>query len=124
MFRILPDLPPHVVAFEIDGTVTRPDVDALFREVDRATAAGHVHLVGEVTGVGGLTLDALAANVRQSLGLVAKLGRVGRYAVVTDTPWIATVARAQGVLLPFDVRVWPRAERADALAWASEPPKP
>ena len=123
MFRITPDLPAHVVGFEVDGTVTKPDVDALYREVDRALGRGRVHLVGEIAGVGGLTLDAVAANVRQALAAVTKLGRVDRYAVVTDTSWIAAAARAQGLVPGLDVRVWPRAERAQAVAWASEPPR-
>ncbi|WP_412060968.1 STAS/SEC14 domain-containing protein [Rubrivirga sp. IMCC45206] len=125
MFRLLPDLPPHVVGFVLDGTVTRPDVDALFREVEGAMARGHVHLVGEITGVGGLTLDALGAQFARSFGLLSKLGKVDRYAVVTDTGWIEALATAQGAFLPgLDVQVWPRAERDDAVAWASEPLAP
>ena len=123
MFRITPDLPAHVVGFEIDGTVTKPDVEALYREVDRAVGRGRVHLVGEVAGVGGFTLDALAANLRPMLGLVTKIGRVDRYAVVTDTPWIAAAARAEGLIPGIEVRVWPRADKAQAVAWASEPPR-
>ncbi len=124
MFRITPDLPSHVVGFEVDGTVTKRDVEALYREVERAMGGGRVHLVGEVTGVGGFTLDALAANLRQTLGLVTKLGRVDRYAVVTDTPWIAAAARAEGLVPGLQVRVWPTAEKAQAVAWASEPRAP
>lgn len=122
MFRLLPDLPPHVVGFVLDGTVTRPDVDTLFREVEAAMARGHVHLVGEITGVGGLTLDALGAQVGHSFSLLSRIGKVDRYAVVTDTGWIETMARAQGTFLPgLDVQVWPRSERDDAIVWASEP---
>ena len=100
MFRITPDLPAHVVGFEIDGTVTKRDVEALYREVERAMDGGHVHLVGEVTGVGGLTLDALGANVGKGLAMLTQVGKVNRYAVVTDTGWIARLARAQGAFLP------------------------
>ncbi|WP_412069724.1 STAS/SEC14 domain-containing protein [Rubrivirga sp. IMCC43871] len=122
MFRLLPGLPPHVVGFVLDGTVTRPDVDALFREVEGVMARGHVHLVGEITGVGGLTLDAVGAQFSRAFGLVTKIGKVDRYAVVTDTGWIEAMAKAQGTFLPgLDVQVWPRAERDDAVAWASEP---
>ena len=122
MFRLLPDLPPHVVGFVLDGTVTRPDLDALFREVEGVVRRGHVHLVGEITGVGGLTLDAVGAQVERSFGLLRQIGKVDRYAVVTDTGWIRSVAQVQGALLPgIDVRVWPRDERDAAVAWASEP---
>ena len=122
MFRILTGLPPHVVGFEIDGTVTKPDIDALYREVERAMERGHVHLVGTITGIGGLTLDALGSNLGRGIAMLTQIGKVDRYAVVTDTPWIARLARMQGSLLPgLDVRAWPTAERADALAWASEP---
>lgn len=123
MFRITQDLPSHVVGFEIDGTVTKRDVEALYREVERALGRGRVHLVGEITGLGGLTLDALATNLRQTLGLVTKIGRVDRYAVVTDTPWIAAAARAEGLIPGITIRVWPTVEKAQAVAWASEPPR-
>lgn len=122
MFRITPDLPAHVVGFEVDGTVTKRDIEALYREVERTMDGGHVHLVGEVTGVGGLTLDALGANLGRGLSMLTQISKVDRYAVVTDTAWIARLARAQGALLPgLEVRVWPVIDKADAVAWASEP---
>lgn len=121
MFRLLPDLPAHVVAFEADGTVTRPDVEALFREINAALARGPIHLVGEVNGIGGLTLDALRENAARSAGLLTKLAKLRRVALVTDDAWIRGIAQAQGALLPTAVRVFARAERAAALAWTSEP---
>ena len=125
MFRILPDLPPHVVAFEIDGTTTRPDVEALYREVERAMGGGHVHVFGQVGGLGGLTLDALGEHVGRAVRMLPDVGRVDRVAVVSDVPWVATVARLQGSLLPgLKVRSFPVAEREAALAWASEPLAP
>ena len=125
MFQLLPDLPPHAVAFVIDGTTTRPDIEALYREVEGAVRRGHVHLYGEITGLGGLTLDALGANAGRGFSLLSSLGKIDRYAVVTDTPWIATAARMQGTLLPgLEVRTYPRAEREAALAWVAEPLTP
>ncbi len=122
MFRITTGLPSHVVGFEIDGTVTKPDIEALYREVDRAMDGGHVHLVGAITGVGGLTLDALGANLGKSMALITQIGKVDRYAIATDTPWIARLGQLQGSLLPgLTVQVWPTAELDDAVAWASEP---
>lgn len=122
MFRLLPDLPPHVVAFELDGTTTRPDIEALYREVGRAMGSGHVHLYGEIAGVGGLTLDAVGAQFGRGLGLLTSLGKIDRYAVVTDVGWIASAARMQGSLLPgLEVRAYRPDEREAALAWASEP---
>ena len=122
MFRLLSDLPPHVVAFTIDGTTTRPDVEALYREVERAMESGHVHLYGEITGVGGFTLDALGENLGRGVKMLTAIGKVDRYAVVSDTPWIAATARMQGAFLPgLEVRAYPTDDRADALDWVSEP---
>ena len=122
MFRLLSDLPPHVVAFEVDGTVTKPDIEALYREIDGALARGRVHLVGEITGIGGMTLDALRVNAGKGAGLLPRLGQIRRFAVVTDEGWIGTLAKAQGALVPgLEVRVWPRSGLGDAVAWASEP---
>lgn len=106
----------------LDGTATAPDVRALTRAVEAATARGHVHLLGEIGGLGGLTLDALRTVVRDGFGLIAHVRQVDRYAVVTDTGWIASAANAQGALVPgLTVRTWPRSEGEAALAWASEP---
>ena len=125
MFRILPDLPPHVVAFEIDGTTTRPDVELLYREVERAMAGGHVHVLGQIGGLGGLTLDALGEHVGRALRMLPRAGQVDRYAVVSDVPWVAAGARLQGSLLPgLAVRSYPVADRAAALAWVAEPLAP
>ena len=114
-----------MVAFEIDGTVTAPDLDDLYAAVEEAMdGTGPVHVYGEIHGIGGLTLDAVGANVKRGIALLPRIGRVDRYAVVTDARWIATLAEIEGALIPgLDVQTWPTAERADALAWASEPPR-
>lgn len=123
MLRLHPDTPPHVVAFEIDGTVTAPDMDDLYAAVEKTMdGKGPVHLYGEIHGIGGLTLEAVGANVKRGLGLLPKLGRVARYAVVSDRSWIRTLAELEGAFVPgLEVRTYPVAEREDALAWASEP---
>lgn len=124
MLRLNPDVPPHVVAFEIDGTVTAPDLDDLYAAVEKAMdGKGPVHLFGEIHGVGGLTLEALGNNFKRGIALLPRIGRVDRYAVVTDKNWIATMAQFEGAIIPgLDVKTWPVAERAAALEWASEPP--
>ena len=44
---------------------------------------------------------------------------------MTDKGWIATMARVEGLVFSsIDVRVFEPAERAKALAWASEKPEP
>lgn len=124
MLRLHPDAPAHVVAFEIDGTVTAPDMDDLYNAVERATdGKGPVHIYGEIHGVGGLTLDAVGTSFKRGAGLFARIGRVKRYAVVSDAGWIRTLAELEGAVIPgLEVRVYRTAEREDALAWASEPP--
>lgn len=125
MLTLLPDTPAHVVAYVLDGTATAPDIRNVTREVEAATARGHVHLFGEIAGLGGLTLDAVRESLRESFRVVTRLGQVDRYAVVTDEGWIGTVAKLQAALVPgLDLQVWPRAEREDALAWAAEPLAP
>ncbi|MEM1055200.1 MAG: STAS/SEC14 domain-containing protein [Bacteroidota bacterium] len=125
MLRLHPDTPPHVLSFEIDGTVTAPDMDDLYNAVERVTGGkGPVHICGEIHGIGGLTLDAVGASFKRGLGLIGRITRVKRYAVVTDTGWIRTLAELQGAAVPgLTVRVWPTSEREDALAWAAEPPE-
>ena len=123
MLRLNPDVPPHVVAFEIDGTVTAPDMTGLYRAVERAMdGKGPVHLYGEIHGVGGLTLDALGSNIKRGFALLPRIGRIDRYAVVSDRSWITTMAQLEGAVIPgLTVKTWPTSQREDALAWASEP---
>ena len=124
MLRLDPDTPPHVLAFEIDGTVTAPDLDDLYNAVERVTdGEGPVHICGEIHGIGGLTLDAVGASFKRGVGLIGRIGRVKRYAVVSDAGWIRTMAELEGALIPgMTVRVFGTADREEALAWASEPP--
>jgi hypothetical protein len=125
MLRLHPDVPPHVVAFTIDGTVTAPDMDDLYRAVEKAMGGKTpVHVVGEIHGVGGLTLDAVRANVQRGAALLPRIGRVRRYAVVTDVSWIARLAEVQAAVLPgVTVRTFAADDREAAFAWASEPPE-
>ena len=124
MLRLHTDTPPHVVAFEIDGTVTAPDMDDLYAALEhRIDREGPVHVCGEIHGVGGLTLSALRTNLSRGVAMLGRIGRVKRYAVVSDVGWIRTLAELQGAAVPgLSVRVWPVAQREAALAWASEPP--
>ena len=125
MLTLLPDLPDHVVAYVLDGTATAPDIRGVYREIEAATARGRIHLFGEIAGLGGLTLDAVGQSLRESFRVVRRVGRVARYAVVTDEGWIGSVARLQAALVPgLDLQVWPRAERDDALAGVREPLAP
>ena len=122
MLTLLRDTPPHVVAYVLDGTATAPDIRSVYRELETATSNGHIHLFGEITGIGGLTLDAVRESLRESLRVVTRVGKVDRYAVVTDEGWIGAVAKLQAAFVPgLDLQVWPRAERDEALAWTSEP---
>lgn len=122
MLRIDPDVPPHVVSFTIDGTVTARDMDGLYRAVEGAMGGKRpAHVLAEIRGVGGLTLEAVSTNVKRGLGLLPKLGRIRRYAVVTDLGWLAGLAKAQGAAIPgLEVRTYAPEDRADALAWVSE----
>ena len=124
MLRLHTDTPRHVLSFEIDGTVTAPDMDDLYNAVEKVTEGkGPVHICGEIHGVGGLTLDAIGASFKRGAGLIGRIARVKRYAVVSDIGWIKTVAELEGAVIPgMTVRVWPTAHREEALAWASEPP--
>lgn len=123
MLTTLPDLPAHVVGYRIDGTVTESDIASVYRTLDAAARGGdRLHLYAEITGIGGMTLDALAANVRRGFRSLGVLRQIGRYAVVSDVGWIRSVAQLQGAALPgLAVRAWPEAGAAEALAWASEP---
>lgn len=122
MLELLPAPAPHVVAFRVGGTLTGGEVERVFTALDDALAEpGTVNLYVEITGLSGLTLEALVKDTAKSLRLLGRLDRFGRYAVVTDTRWIRTAAGIEDRLIPgLEVRAFPLAESEAARAWVMD----
>ncbi|MBS1794766.1 MAG: STAS/SEC14 domain-containing protein [Acidobacteria bacterium] len=124
--------PGPVVALRLSGPVDGKDVETAYRALDDALGAhDKVSLYAEVDKSADFSFEALYEDLRHGFGKLGQTKRFYRAALVTDKKWLAALARAEGVMFSrIEVRVFPFAEREEALKWASaefvppeEPPK-
>jgi hypothetical protein len=111
-----------VVAFRAAGTLTAEDYDRMTAEIDRQLSEHErVALFADMTGLHGMSLDALARDLRYSTGKLGELGRIDRVAVVTEKGWLRAWTRLAWMLVPRStVRTFESSERDAALAWTAE----
>lgn len=121
MIELLPAPAPHVVAFRVGGTLTAREVERVFNALDDALDLHEtVNLYAEITALSGVSLAAFVKDLAKSLGLLGRLKRFGRYAVVTDAQWIQKAANIEARLIPgLEIRTFPLAESEAAEAWVT-----
>jgi hypothetical protein len=124
MLELLPGPAPHVVAFRVGGKLTAREVERVFDALDDALDLHEtVNLYAEITKLSGLSLEALVKDLAKSLGLLGRLNRFGRYAVVTDARWIQKAAGIEDRLIPgLEIRAFPLAQSEAAGAWVTGRP--
>jgi hypothetical protein len=118
--------PKHLVAMRLSGDITADDVAKAYNATQDALKTNdRISFFAEIDKSVNLTIEGLVKDAVEGIGQVCKLSRYYRAAVVTDKSWIASVARAEGVLFcSIDIRVFDPKERDKALGWASEKPVP
>ena len=121
MLELLPAPAPHVVAFRVGGKLTAREGERVFDALDEALGLHEtVNLYAEIAELSGLSLEALVKDLAKSLGLLGRLKRFGRYAVVTDTRWIQKAAGIEDKLIPgLEIRAFPLAESEAAETWVT-----
>lgn len=122
MIEILP-APSHVAAFHFRETLTAADYDRCVAEMD-ARLAEHprIAVYCDLVGLGLMTPMAIAKDLRYALGKLGEFHRFARGAVVTERAWVGTITRMAAVFFPHtELRTFPPADRAAAMAWVSEP---
>ena len=127
MLEIL-DSAKHLVAVKLSGSLTATDVEKAYKATNDALGSNErISFFAEVDDSMSLTLEGLAKDLFEGISQIGQISRYYRAAVVTDKGWLGALARVEGlVFCSIDVRVFPKAERDKAFAWASEtaPPKP
>jgi hypothetical protein len=123
MLEILPG-PDHLVAVRVGGRIEEADIDQAIAAIDGALErAPRISFYAEVDALEGMTASALAKDVRYGLGMLRKVDRLARAAVVTDEEWVRALARFEAWLIPrIEFRMFGADARAEALSWASEKP--
>src|ERR1700747_791282 len=121
MIEIL-DAPDHVVAVRLAGRLSGADMDDLTTAVE-AKLARHprIGIVADLTPLTGLTLEALAKDIRYNISKLGDWKRFPREAVITESSWVQAAISALDPLVPHvEVRAFGPAERASAVAWAAD----
>jgi hypothetical protein len=119
MFERITEAPEGVVALKAVGDVSARDYDDVLKPaVDAAIEKhGKIRLVIEFgPEFDGYSAGAAWEDLKFGAGHLSKFARC---AVVTDDGMLGGAVRAFGVLMPGDVKVFPAAERAQALTWAA-----
>lgn len=113
-----------VAAFQASGTLTGADYERLIAELENQLQQHErVAIFADVSGLHGLTFDALTRDLRYGASKLGELSRFARVAVVSDHTWMRAWTRFAWSLAPrAQVRNFPSRERDAALAWASELP--
>lgn len=116
--------PDHLVAVRVSGRIEEADIDQAIAAIDGALErAPHISFYAEVGALEGMTASALAKDLRYGIGMLRKVDRLARAAVVTDEDWLRALARFEAWLIPrIEMRMFGADERAEAFAWASEKP--
>lgn len=115
---------PHVLALRVTGRI---EADEVTRAADALRAlmetTPRVSVFADLTGMTGMTAEALARDLRAGVSLLGELKRFMRAAVVADADWIAAVARFENRVTPHvEIRVFGPEERDAALDWAAAIP--
>jgi len=119
MLERMADIPANVVGIRASGTVSADDYEEVLRPaIQGAIGSGEKIRLVYVLGpdFGGYSAGAAWEDLKLGTGYLRDWQRC---AVVTDHEVLAGVIRGFGVLMPGEIRVFPVAEEAAAVAWAA-----
>jgi hypothetical protein len=117
VLNAIADLPDGVIGFEVSGELTPEDYrDVLLPALQEASATGEVRIVIVMPKFDGFSGGALWQDLKMG---VEHWGKWKRIALVTDVDWMRHGVEWFGWMTPGDVKHFPMAERAEAIAWAS-----
>jgi len=117
MIKELSDLPEGVIGFEAAGVLKAEDYhDVVVPALERAFASGEVRFVIVMPEFHGMTGGALWEDLRMG---VEHFRAWKRIALVTDIDWMRYMTTLFGWMTPGEVKVFPLAQRDEAIAWAA-----
>ena len=117
MIKELSDLPPGVVGFEVAGTLSAEDYrDVVLPALQRAYASDEFRFVIVIPEFHGMSGGAAWQDLRVG---VEHWRAWKRIALVTDIEWMGYMTTMFGWMTPGEVKVFPLAQRDEAIAWAA-----
>jgi hypothetical protein len=121
MIEPITDVPPGVTGLRATGKLSKADyTDVLEPALREGVAAGELRMLFVLEGFEGLEHGAWIEDAKTGLRAWTRDHAAWhRFALVTDTEWVARAMRAFAWLAPGEVRVFELGELADATAWVS-----
>ena len=117
MLNEIPDLPPGVIGFESVGKLDAEDYrNVLGPAITKAADSGDIRLVIVLPKFEGIEPVAIWEDAKMG---VKNWSAWKRVAFVTDIEWMIHGARWFGWMSPGEVKHFPLAEQAAAIAWAA-----
>jgi SpoIIAA-like len=117
MIKELGDMPPGVIGFEATGTMRAEDYrDVVLPALERAAAGGEVRFVVVIPEFHGMSGGAVWQDLKVGVGHLRAWKRI---ALVTDIEWMSHLTTLSGLMSPGEIRHFPLAQRAEAIAWAA-----
>lgn len=116
--------PKHVLAIRLSGTVGKQDVEMMEKAFSEKLAANdRLGLLVDMSGWSDMTGDAIVEDMKFEFGLLGKLGRFPRMAIVSDKQFVEAIMKFLDPLVPMVSIARFGAEEFDAaLAFASDLP--
>jgi hypothetical protein len=117
MIKLLEDLPPGVVGFEVGGVVHATDYrDVVLPALERAGATGEIRFLIVIPDFKGMSGGALWEDLKVGFQHFRSWKRI---ALVTDIEWMSYLTMLFGWMTPGEVKVFGLAGRDDAIAWVA-----
>jgi SpoIIAA-like len=117
MIKELGDMPPGVIGFEATGTIRAEDYrDVVLPALERAAVGGEVRVVVVIPEFHGMSGGAVWQDLKVGVGHLRAWKRI---ALVTDIEWMSHLTTLSGLMSPGEIRHFPLAQRAEAIAWAA-----
>jgi SpoIIAA-like len=118
----------EVLAIKTGGRITRAELDEVTTRLERSLDAREkTHLFVEVDNFTGLDWAALPDYLPRAFGMISKLSRFGRVAIVSDQDWIRWASKIESAILPhISYETFKSDKRDAAFAWVEqggEPPR-
>ena len=118
--------PEHVLAIRLSGTVEKTEIKTMAKAFnDKLAVNDRLGLLIDMSKWSDITGGAIVEDIKLEFGLLGKLSRFPRMAIVSDKQFVKAILKFFGQLAPMiNIKVFGPNEYDKALAFASHLPTP
>jgi len=114
----------NIVAYEIDGEIDKAGINEVFAAVqEKIERLGKIRLYAEIKSIGGWkSFEDFSEMLKDKIGMVGSIGKVEKYAIVSDKSWIKAYGKFSDFVMPtMDIKVFEPMDNALAMTWLELP---